>query len=93
MSGSVIRLGDKNVAGGPVLTGEPSVRVNSLPVAKLGSKVGAHSPGKPPHNSTSISRVASTTVRVGGIPVASAGSVDACGHQHVLGSNDVRIGS
>ena len=44
MGNGVMRLGDPNVAGGIILTGEFSVRANGRPVATIGATVTPHPP-------------------------------------------------
>ena len=92
MAGFVIRLGDTNVAGGAVITGNPTVRAAGLPVATLGAAIAPHPNFKGLHSHATIMATTPVTVRVGGLPIASSGAIDSCGHQHVTGCPTVRVG-
>jgi uncharacterized Zn-binding protein involved in type VI secretion len=88
-----MRIGDPNVGGGIILTGEPSVRVDGRPVATVGAIVSPH----PPCPKIKTHCKASTTlnqasVRANGKPITTANSIDTCGHPRVTGSTSVRIG-
>jgi len=89
------RIGIDTVFGGILINGSPTVLVNSLPVAVLGSFVGPHSPcgddGQEQHCSSNII-TASSTVFAGGIPIARMGDFSSCGHFIVTGSQNVFIG-
>jgi uncharacterized Zn-binding protein involved in type VI secretion len=93
MSGGVVRLGDKNICGGAVLAGEPSVRINGLPVAVNGAPVSAHTNFKPPHTNAQTSATTNKTVRAGGKLIVTATDLDTCHHVRGTGSLNVRIGS
>ena len=92
MPGFVQRVGDLNVAGGAILTGNPTVLVNGLPVAVAGSQVAPHTPFKCPHTG-SVTTSNTPTVLVGGIPITTSGTIDICGHPRVAGSFDVIVGT
>lgn len=78
-----------DTAGGMILTGAGTVRVNGNPVAQIGSTVLGH--GRNEHSSSFIVG-GSSTVRVEGIGAAVAGiSRAACGHE-VTSSGNVRSG-
>lgn len=83
MSRAIVRVGDKNNVGAPVLNGDSSVRVNNIPVAVDGSKVAPHGGG--PHKRAKC--VASvTSIRVRGVPMIFVGDKDSCGHTQIQGS-------
>ena len=42
MPGGIQRVGDKNSAGGIILTGDPTVLINGRPVATIGDSVSHH---------------------------------------------------
>jgi uncharacterized Zn-binding protein involved in type VI secretion len=91
----VMRIGDPNVSGGIILTGEFSVRANGRPVATIGAKVSPHPPCGTPAGAMhckAMTTLNQATVRAGGKPLTSAGSIDSCGHVRIVGSPDVRIG-
>lgn len=96
MPGLVCRIGDKNAAGGVILTGDPSVLVNFRPIATLGSKVSPHPccglKGCPPVHCAAVTTSTNYTVLVNGKPVVTFGDLDTCGHPRLLGSKDVIIG-
>jgi uncharacterized Zn-binding protein involved in type VI secretion len=92
MSGGVVRLGDKNICGGAVIAGVPTVRVNNLPVAVTGKPVSPHTNFKPPHTNAQTVAVSNKTVRAGGIPIVTITDTDSCGHLRGMGSINVRIG-
>ena len=93
MGNGVMRLGDPNVAGGIILTGEFSVRANGRPVATIGATVTPHPPcPKIPTHCKASTTINQFTVKAGGKPITTAGSLDTCGHPRILGSTDVRIG-
>ena len=92
MPGFVQRVGDLNVAGGAILTGNPTVLVNGLPVAVARSKVIPHAPYKFPH-STSVTTSNTPTVLVGGLPITTSGTLDTCGDPRVGGAFTVIVGT
>lgn len=96
MPGPVCRVGDKNAAGGVILTGDPTVLVNGRPIATLGAKVTPHpccgAKGCPPIHCSAKTTSTSSTVLVGGKPVVTSGALDTCGHSRVGGSFDVIVG-
>lgn len=96
MPGLVCRIGDKNAAGGVILTGDPSVLVNGRPIAFLGCKVSPHPccglPGCPPVHCAASTTSTNGTVLVNGKPVVTFGDLDTCGHPRLLGSKDVIVG-
>lgn len=95
MPGLVCRVGDKNAAGGVILTGDPTVLVNFRPVAVLGSKVSPHpccgAPGCALH-CAALTTTTNATVLVGLKPIVTFGDIDTCGHPRLLGSKDVIVG-
>ena len=97
MPGPVCRVGDKNAAGGVILSGDPTVLVNGRPIATAGSKVTPHpccgAKGCPPTHCSAKTTSTSSTVLVGGMPVVTSGALDTCGHPRTGGSFDVVIGA
>jgi uncharacterized Zn-binding protein involved in type VI secretion len=88
MPGLVCRVGDKNAAGGVILTGDPTVLVNGRPVATIGARVTPHAPRHPAALTTSTNK----TVLVGGKPITTVGDIDTCGHPRLTGSTNVIVG-
>jgi uncharacterized Zn-binding protein involved in type VI secretion len=86
--GPVCRLGDKNDAGGAILTGDPLVLVNGKPVAVFGSKVSPHPDGHAAATTTSKN----PSVLVNGKPIVTFGDIDTCGHKRIQGSTNVIVG-
>lgn len=97
MPGSVCRIGDKNAAGGVILTGEPTVLVNNRPVAVIGARVTPHPccglKGCPPVHCAASTTSTNGTVLVNGKPIVTLGDVDTCGHPRLGGSFDVVVGT
>jgi uncharacterized Zn-binding protein involved in type VI secretion len=87
MPGPVCRLGDRNAAGGTILTAEPSVLVNGRPIAVLGNKVSPHAKHK-----FALTRNLKPTILARGKPVISLGNIDTCGHPRTNGSPTVLAG-
>lgn len=96
MPGGVQRVGDKNVAGGVVLSGDPQVLVNNRPVATFGARVTPHpccgAKGCPPIHCAASTTSTNFTVLVNGRPIITTGDVDTCGHSRSSGSFDVLVG-
>lgn len=90
------RVGDKNTAGGLILTGDPTVLVNGRPIATVGSLVTPHpccgAKGCPPVHCAAETTSILSTVLVNGTPVVTTGSIDTCGHMRSIGSIDVIVG-
>lgn len=96
MPGLVCRVGDKNSAGGVIVTGNPTVLVNNRPVAVLGSPVTPHpccgkSPACAPHCAAKTTTT-NYTVLVNGKPITTVGDIDTCGHPRASGSFNVIVG-
>jgi uncharacterized Zn-binding protein involved in type VI secretion len=90
MGRSAQRVGDLNLFGGPILTGDSSVLINGQAAAVTGSIVGPHKPFRGPHlNSKAQGK---SSVLVGGKPLVATGDEDDCGHSRVGGSPDVLVG-
>jgi uncharacterized Zn-binding protein involved in type VI secretion len=93
MPGPVQRVGDSNIFGGTIISGDPTVLVNGRPVATLGQVVTPHF--KCPKIQTHcIARTTSTnpTVLVNGRPICTSGDPDTCFDTRVGGSFDVIVG-
>jgi uncharacterized Zn-binding protein involved in type VI secretion len=90
-----MRLGDKNSAGGVILTGNPTVLVNFRPVATIGEKVSPHPccglPGCAKHCAATTTSI-SPTVLVGFRPICTSLAIDTCGHVRAIGSFTVFVG-
>ena len=96
MPGPVCRVGDKNAAGGVILSGDPTVLVNGRPIATVGASITPHpccgAKGCPPIHCSAKTTSTIATVLVGGKPVVTSGALDTCGHSRVGGSFDVIVG-
>jgi uncharacterized Zn-binding protein involved in type VI secretion len=96
MPTGVVRVGDANIGGGLVTTGDPTVLVNGRPIAVMFSPVTPHppcgGPGGQPH-CVAHTALTPSTILVNGKPIATWPSVDTCGHARVTGSFDVVVGS
>lgn len=88
MSRQIVRVGDKNSAGGKVISGDNTVFLNGKPVAIDGSPVTNHPPGKGPHISARC-RATEQTIYVNGKRIIFVGDKDTCGHPRVEGSPNV----
>jgi uncharacterized Zn-binding protein involved in type VI secretion len=87
------RVGDKNVAGGAIMTGSSDVFVNGKPVALINAPVSSHSNFKGSHVSAKTTNVGGTsTVFVNNKLVCVSGSTDSCGHKRISGSSDTNVG-
>ncbi len=88
------RIGDKNQAGGAILTGASTVFCNGKPVGLNSSKLSAHAPWPkkqhPPHAAASTT-TGSPSVFADGKPVLRVGSGNTCGHSIAEGSPDVNV--
>lgn len=76
-------VGDQNVAGGRILSGDNTVFINGKPVAPVGSPVSCHKgTGKDPHKNAVTTNVGVTSpqVFINGKPITLSGSIDSCGH-------------
>jgi uncharacterized Zn-binding protein involved in type VI secretion len=90
MPGPVVRMGDSNICGGVALVGNPTVRVNLLPIMVDFMPVTPHIDGKPPHT-CAFTLSTTTSVRAGLVPVVTASDIDSCGHIRLFGSPTVRV--
>ena len=88
---SVQRVGDQDSAGGKIVQGENSVRVNGQPVA-VGDKMVTPHPKGQPHAKAKTKAGQNNTVRANGQYIVVAGDTDTCGHKRVGGSPNVKIG-
>jgi uncharacterized Zn-binding protein involved in type VI secretion len=93
-SGGVVRLGDANTGGGLVMASgcDPTVLVNSRPVAVALGGVTPHPPCPVGIHCTAQLQIKPSAILVNGKPIAVWPSVDTCGHTRVSGSFDVVIG-
>ena len=93
MPGPVQRVGDSNIFGGTIISGDPTVLVNGRPVATLGEVVTPHFNCSTVHIHC-IARTTSTnpTVLVNGIPICTSGDLDTCFDNRLGGSFDVIVG-
>jgi len=96
LSRQVCRVGDKNSAGGVIISGDSSVLVNNRPIAVVDSPVTPHpccgAKGCPPSHCSARTKSNNSTIKVNGKAVVTTGSSDTCGHERVGGSTDVLIG-
>lgn len=92
---AVCRVGDRNAAGGIILTGDSSVLVNGRAIAITDSRVSPHptcgQKGGAPHCSART-QAQSSSVKVNGKSIVLVGDRDTCGHTRQAGSPDVTIG-
>ena len=89
----VQRVGDANVAGGIILTGEPTVLVNFRPIATAGSRVSPHPPcPKGGIHCGALTTTKSPRVLVNFKPLTTSGTIDTCGHPRLIGSTNVIAG-
>lgn len=91
MGRKIVRVGDKNSAGGKVISGDNTVYLNGRPVAIDGSPVTNH-PAQPfgkGNHPSSRCRATETTIYVNGKRLIFVGDKDTCGHPRVEGSPDV----
>lgn len=90
----VQRVGDQDEAGGKIIQGENSVRVNGKPIAVTNKQITPHLPNRGPkdhkHARTEASK--NTTVKANGKLIVVTGDTDTCGHKRVGGSPNVNIG-
>lgn len=87
MPGPVCRIGDKNAAGGVILTGVPTVLINGRPAAVLGNKVGPHAKRR-----GALTTSTNKTVLVLGKPIVTVGDLDTSGFPRLTGSTNVIVG-
>lgn len=75
-------VGDKNVAGGVILSGDPTVFINGRAVAPVGSPVSCHKGNGKDQHKTAVTTSNGTThqVYINGKLMTLSGSVDSCGH-------------
>lgn len=88
MSKKIVRVGDKNSAGGKVITGDNTVFLNGKPVAIDGSPVTDHPGGRGSHRG-SRTKATESTIYVNGKRIIFVGDKDTCGHPRIDGSPDV----
>jgi len=88
MTRALVRVGDINSGGGKVISGEPSLRLNGLPVAVDGSPVSCHTNFKGEHTHAHC-RASQSLITIKGKPVIFVGDVDSCGHVRIQGSPDI----
>lgn len=89
----VCREGDQNSAGGVVISGTiASVTVEGRAVAVVGSVLSPDSscPDDPAHCAPVIIQ-GSSSVTVGGLPVAFVGAATSCGHAMATGAATVSV--
>ena len=91
MGKKIQRVGDKNNAGGAILQGEPTVRVNGKPIAVTNMPVSNHPPGRGNHASART-KATQSTLKANGKPVVFTGDKDTCNHVRQGGSPDVGRG-
>lgn len=81
---AVQRQGDKNNKGEPITQGEPSVKVNGMPIAPTNAPVAGK--GSPRTKNTQ------STVKVNGKPVVMTNDKDTNNAVRIGGSPNVKIG-
>ena len=93
----VCRVGDRNAAGGVILSGDSTVLVNGRPVAVIGSRVTPHpccgKKGCPPVHCSATTTSTNSTILVNGKPIVTLGDIDTCGHARSSGSSSVVVGA
>ena len=91
----VVRLGDKNAAGGVVIKAQvKNVSVNGKPICVVGDAVSPHPPCPNNHiHCRAKTAQGSHSVTANGKPVVYKGNSDTCRHPRVTASNNVIVGS
>lgn len=84
----ITRNAGTDVAGGPIITGSPTVYANEKPVVRVGDIVGQH--GRPPHARATMA-TGSTSVFANNKKVCKEGDIASCGHP-ATGSSNVFVG-
>ena len=88
-------MGDANTAGGVIINGVDSVRINGRPVSVVGNSVSPHpccgQRRCPPIHCSATTIGGSGSVRAGGRSIIRTGDVDTCGHARAGGSADVMV--
>lgn len=89
MAGGIQRVGDKNVAGGAILEGDSTVRIDGIPIAVEDMPVSCHNNFKGPHVHART-KATRTDIKVNGKRIITADDVDTCGHKRGPGSSTVK---
>ena len=94
MARPVVRIGDRNTAGGEAVTPVPTVTANGRPFARFMSIVTRHPPCPrvPIHCRARAATPGSSRVTAGGTRVLRIGDEDTCGHSRSTGSMNVIAG-
>jgi uncharacterized Zn-binding protein involved in type VI secretion len=86
----VVRIGDRNSAGGVAVSGHMNITVNGRPAAKQGSPVTPHPccgvRGCTIHCVAIAAYPGSNKVTMNNMPVLRIGDMDTCGHPRATGS-------
>lgn len=94
MTFPIVRVGDKNAAGGSTIIPRSTVLSSNIPLAAYRSKVTPHpccgSPGCSIHCAASVTG-GSPTVYAEGKPVHKVMDSDTCGHPRVQGDTRVLV--
>jgi uncharacterized Zn-binding protein involved in type VI secretion len=89
MGKAFVRVGDKNDAGGSVISGDNTLRINGIPVAIDGSPVTNHPNHKGQHaHARCVASV--NSIKVNGKRLIVVGDKDSCGHTRVQGSENTK---
>ena len=92
MGRPVVRLGDKNSAGGVLTQGHMNITVNGRPAGKQGGRVTPHPccgrPGCSIHCKATAAYPGSSKVSMNGIPTLRVGDKDSCFHPRADGSQN-----
>jgi uncharacterized Zn-binding protein involved in type VI secretion len=83
------RKGDAIIHGGAIVTGSPSVFINSVPAALVGLSCAVCAI----HPAVQAVVVGSGSVTINSLPAAFVGGLASCGSPIATGSQDVLIGS
>lgn len=90
---SIQRVGDRNEAGGVILTGDSTVFLNGRQIAVQGAPVSPHPPcPRPASHCSAKTQSSNSTIYVNGKQVILSNDIDTCGHKRSGGSPDVFIG-
>lgn len=89
MARSIVRVGDLNSAGGRVISGSTTVKMNGRAIALDGSPVSCHPNGG--EHSHAHCKASLSTMRIEGKRIIVVGDIDSCGHARIEGSSNTGV--